>query len=58
MKKMTVKIFTIGTNKGNEYGECNVFLLFVDENLEYSIVIDSCDENLTTLTEKVSQYQL
>ena len=53
MKEMKVEILTIGTKKGNKYGECNVFLLFVYGKLDYSIVIDSCEEDLDILTKKV-----
>ena len=50
---MKVEILTIGTTKDNKYGECNVFLLFIDGKLSYSIVIDSCEEDLDILTKKV-----
>ena len=53
MKEMKVEILTIGTIKNNKYGECNVFLLFIDGKLSYSIVIDSCEEDLDILTKKV-----
>ena len=45
MKEMKVEILTIGAKKDKEYGECNVFLLFADGKLEYSVVIDSCEED-------------
>ena len=50
INQIKVEVFTIGKDSN---GEANILLFFIDDTVEYSIVIDCCENDINIIKEKI-----